>query len=50
MNAGALGRDRRELVRMRWPQKPIVVVAIGTRLQDFTTGSWTGVRRPGLQS
>ena len=26
-----------------------VVLAVGTRLQDFTTSSWTGVRRPGVR-
>ena len=36
--------DRRHRLRRRptgWRPRPIVVLAVGTRLQDFTTGSWT---------
>ena len=40
-NAGPIGVDRLHQSPTTWPARPTSILAVGTRLQDFTTGSWT---------
>ena len=47
MNIGPVGRNRQSnSANAKWPPKADVVLAVGTRLQDFTTGSWTVFQNP----
>ena len=41
LNAGPIGVDRLHVAPTRLAAEADVVLAVGTRLQDFTTGSWT---------